>query len=191
MPEPPSDVTALLHAWQGGDAGAGNELMAVLYQELRGLAGHYLANERPGHTLQPTALVHELYMRLFSGEPLDVKDRGHFMAVAARQLRHLLVDYARQAATHKRRGIRVELDLGHHVAAGQDFDLGSLNLALDKLEKTDERSARVVELRFFAGLTEADAAGALNVSRSTVKRDWEFARAWLLAELGSAGGGAG
>jgi RNA polymerase sigma factor (TIGR02999 family) len=175
-------VTTLLHAWRGGDDAACQELMALLYDELRGLAGHYFRGEKPGHTLQPTALVHELYLRLFGGQPLDTTNRGHFMAVAARQLRRLLVDHARRGAAQKR-GVRVELDEALWLAPGKDAGVEELSLALDKLEKVDARSAQVIELRFFGGLTEEDTAEALGVSRSTVKRDWDFARSWLLTEL--------
>src|SRR5262249_22185716 len=147
---------------------------------------HYLGHERQGHTLQPTALVHELYLRLFSAAPLDVKDRGHFMAVAARQLRRLLVDYARQNASQKRSGIRIELNIAGQAGSSKDSGVEALEEAMCKLEQVDARAASVVELRFFAGLTESEAAETLGISRSSVKRDWEFARAWLLAELTSA-----
>ncbi|MFN7938377.1 MAG: sigma-70 family RNA polymerase sigma factor [Bryobacteraceae bacterium] len=183
MADPKPGVTRLLEEWKSGDQEACGELIALLYKELRGLAGSYLQSERVGHTLRPTALVHELYVKLAGADPLDLKDRGHFLAIAARQMRRLLVDHARQAGSQKRGGIRVELNLGDRQSADSGYDVSHLNEALDKLEKEDERAARIVELRFFAGLTEEETASALDISRSTVRRDWDYARAWLLAEL--------
>lgn len=173
----------MLEDWRNGDQEACGELVAVLYKELRALAGSYMQSERAGHTLRPTALVHEVYVKLAGADPLDLKDRGHFLAVAARQMRRLLVDYARQSGAVKRGGIRVEIDLDGRKDIHSDLDLSHLNAALDKLEQEDERAARIVELRFFAGLTEEETASALDISRSTVRRDWDYARAWLLAEL--------
>jgi RNA polymerase sigma-70 factor (ECF subfamily) len=183
MAEPKPGVTRLLEDWKNGDAEACGELIALLYKELRGLAGSYLQAERGGHTLRPTALVHELYVKLAGSSPLDLKDRGHFLAIAARQMRRLLVDYARQAASQKRGGIRVDLDLRLMAGLEGDYDATQLNGALDKLEAVDARAARIIELRFFAGLTEEETATTLDISRSTVRRDWDYARAWLLAEL--------
>lgn len=173
----------MLVEWRNGDQQACGELITLLYKELRGLAGSYFQAERAGHTLRPTALVHELYMKLAGADPLDLKDRGHFLAIAARQMRRLLVDHARQAGALKRGGIRVELNLGDRESSDSGYDVRALNEALDKLEREDERAARIVELRFFAGLTEEETASALDISRSTVRRDWDYARAWLLAEL--------
>ncbi|MCC6293718.1 MAG: sigma-70 family RNA polymerase sigma factor [Bryobacterales bacterium] len=176
-------VTRLLENWRNGDAAAGDELIALLYNELRGLAGYFLRAERRGHALRPTALVNELYLKLAGAAPLDVKDRSHFLAIAARQMRRLLVDHARQAASQKRGGIRVYLDLDEMAGGETGCDAASLNEALDKLEQVDARAARVIEMRFFAGLTEEETASALEISRSTVRRDWDYARAWLLADL--------
>ena len=183
MADPKPGVTRLLEDWRNGDQEACGELVAVLYKELRALAGSYLQSERAGHTLRPTALVHEVYVKLAGADPLNLKDRGHFLAIAARQMRRLLVDYARQSGAVKRGGIRVELDFDSRKDIHSGHDLSHLNEALDKLEQEDERAARIVELRFFAGLTEEETASALDISRSTVRRDWDYARAWLLAEL--------
>jgi RNA polymerase sigma-70 factor (ECF subfamily) len=182
----PENLTALLHRWRDGDQEAGNELMSAVYPDLRRLAAHYLRQERPGHMLQPTALVHELYLRLFSGEPLKWQDRAHFLALAARQLRRLAIDDARMRHAEKRGGDRVQVPLSQAAAAAPaSEDLLALDQELDKLAALHERSARVVELRFFAGLREDEIAEALAISVATVKRDWEFARAWLLSRLGA------
>jgi RNA polymerase sigma-70 factor, ECF subfamily len=183
MADAKSRVTQLIEDWRNGDAGACDQLIALLYTELRVLAGSYMRAERKGHTLRPTALVHELYVKLAGSGPLDLKDRGHFLAIAARQMRRLLVDHARQAATHKRGAIRVDLHLDEMTGLGAGCNAGHLSEALDKLEQVDPRAARIIELRFFAGLSEEEAANALEISRSTARRDWDYARAWLLAEL--------
>lgn len=178
-------VTQLLNAWGGGDETAGNELIAIVYKELRRLAAHYLQVERPDHTLQPTALVHELYIKLFSSEPIAWQNRGHFLAVAARQLRNIVIDYARIQHAQKRGGVQRKLSLEDIADAGVVIDARILDVgrALDRLSQLDERAAKVVELRYFGGLTESEAGEALNISLATVKRDWEFARSWLLKEI--------
>jgi RNA polymerase sigma-70 factor, ECF subfamily len=181
-PAPPS-TGMLLRSWREGDQEAGRRLVAILYDELRRLAAHILRDERPGHTLQPTALVHELYLRLSASDAPAAADRGHLMAIAARQLRRLLLDYARARSAEKRGGIRVDLDLALQSSAGPSADFEALDEALGALEKVDPRAVQVVELRYFAGLSEAEAASTLGVSISTVKRDWDFARAWLRARL--------
>lgn len=188
MTEPNPGVTQLLAQWRDGDEAACGELIALLYKELRSLAGSYLQAEREGHTLRPTALVHELYLKLAGSAPLDLKDRSHFLAISARQMRRLLVDYARQSGAQKRGGIRVDLDfdLGHSGISGAGWDASDLNDALDRLEQVDQRAVRVIELRFFAGLTDEETAAALSISRATVRRDWDYARAWLFAELSDA-----
>jgi len=185
MTPQPRGVTQLLNAWGEGDASAGNELIEVLYTELRRLAARYLQGERPGHTLQPTALVHELYLRFFSSEPIEWRNRGHFMATAARQLRHIIVDYARNQHAQKRGGAAPKLSLDDIGEIGVTAESGVLDLdrALEKLEQLDPRAARVVELRYFGGFTDPEAAEALNMSVATVKRDWDFARTWLLKEI--------
>ncbi|MBI3682273.1 MAG: sigma-70 family RNA polymerase sigma factor [Acidobacteria bacterium] len=184
MEQAQSNVTALLRAWQNGDQEARQQLMTILYQELRRLAAHYFRAQKPGHTLQPTALVHELYLRLFSGAPPAIRDRGHLMALAARQLRNLLVDHARARAAQKRGGVRVDLQVADHRAAEPaGTDIETLDQALRKLENLDPRAAQVVELRFFGGLTEKEVAETLGLSTASVRRDWDFARTWLLAQM--------
>jgi RNA polymerase sigma factor (TIGR02999 family) len=178
-------VTALLNAWSAGDEAAGNELIAAVYHELRRLAASYLKDERPDHTLQPTALVHELYLKLFSGEPIEWRDRGHFLAVAARQLRRLIVDYARNQRAEKRGGSqrKTSIEDAPQIGITLDSRVVELDQALERLEKLDNRAARVVELRYFGGLTESETGETLQISLATVKRDWEFGRSWLLNEL--------
>jgi len=179
-------VTSLLNAWGAGDQTAGNELIAVVYKELRRLAAHYLKAERPDHTLQPTALVHELYIKLFSAEPIAWHNRGHFLAVAARQIRHLVIDYARGQRAQKRGGAECKFSLADvpEVEVVTDGRILDLDRALSRLSELDERAAKVVELRYFGGLTEKEVGDVLEISVPTVKRDWEFARSWLLKELG-------
>lgn len=183
--ESAKNVTELLNAWSAGNQSAGDELFVTVYQELRRLAAHYMQVERSGHTLQPTALVHELYVKLFAAEPIEWQNRGHFLAVAARQLRHLVVDYARRHQAEKRGGDqgKVRLDDVPQIAVPLDNSVIELDLALERLQKLDARAAQVVELRYFGGLTDAEVANTLSISMATVKRDWEFARSWLLKEL--------
>jgi|SRR5581483_1636806 len=181
----PKDITQLLGEWNAGDLAAGQELMEVVYQELRRLAAHYLRDERQDHTLQPTALVHELYLKFFSKEPVNYKDKGHFFAVASRQLRRIIVDYARAQGARKRGGGQARVFLENAPDVYVTFDDGMIDLdsALDRLEALDARAAQVVELRYFGGLTDDEVSEALNISCATVKRDWEFARTWLLKEI--------
>jgi len=185
----PKDVSAILTAWGKGDQEAGNEFLGIIYQELRKLAAHYLKSERGDHTLQPTALVHELYLKLFSRETVLLHDREHFLAVAARQLRHIVVDYARNKNAQKRGGPQstISLDQAHHPAHGVAIPVDSrvieLDQALGRLETLDSRAAQVVELKFFGGLTDDEAGKTLGISVATVKRDWDFARSWLLNQM--------
>jgi RNA polymerase sigma factor (TIGR02999 family) len=178
-------ITGLLVAWRNGDENARSRLIELLYPELRKLARHLMGSERAEHTLQPTALVNEALLRLLSGELVDWQCRAHFMAVAARQLRRVLVDHARLLHREKRGGDQVKLTLSAADAVSREpeVDLIALNEALERLAALDPRSAQVVELRFFGGLEEREAAEALGISVTTVKRDWEFARAWLKTEL--------
>ena len=178
-------VTTLLIDWRSGDSQASERLLSLVYQELRRIAARHLRLERTGHTLQPTALVHELYLRLFAAEPVDYRDRTHFFAVAARQLRRILIDHARGDNAKKRGHGQIEVPLADidAPAKARSEDLLAVNEALDELEKMDSRCSKVVELRFFGGLTEQEAALVLGVSTATVKRDWEFARAWLNSRL--------
>jgi RNA polymerase sigma factor (TIGR02999 family) len=178
-----ADLRTLLARWSEGDHEAGNQLVAAIYPDLRRLAAHYLRDEEPGQTLQPTALVNELYLRLFSGDAPEVRDRAHFFALIARQLRHIVIDHARKRNADKRgRGAKVPLD-SLDFPFVPDENLLALDLELAELEKLDARAARVVELRFFSGLHDAEIAQVLGISVATVKRDWEFARAWLFRRM--------
>jgi len=177
--------TALLAEYRDGDQEAGKQLAVVVYQELRQLAQYYLQRERRDHTLQATALVHEAYVRLLSDGQCAWRDRAHFFNVAAQQMRHLLVDHARAAQAEKRYGgkLKVSLEALTGVAEDRDEDLIALDEALGRLEALYPRASRIVELRFFGGLTEKAAAEVLEISTATLKRDWDFARAWLYRQI--------
>jgi RNA polymerase sigma factor (TIGR02999 family) len=177
-------VTALLRAWRQGDQDALDRLMPLVYGELRRRAKRYLLAERVNHTLQPTALVHEAFMRLIKVDDVDWHDRAHFFAIAARNMRRILVDSARARRYEKRGGgaINVTFDEGLAVD-GRSPNLLALDDALDLLTQKDERKARVVELRFFGGLTNDEIASALGVSTDTITRDWQMAKLWLWREL--------
>lgn len=177
--------TELLRAWGGGDAHAFDQLVPLVHQELRRLAKRYMARERPGHTLQATALVNEAYMRLIDLKEIRWQDRAHFFAMAARTMRRILVDFARARRNDKRGGgaAKVTLDEARHVFEGPGQDLVALDDALVALERSHPRKSQVVELRFFGGLSLEEAAESLHVSVDTVKRDWRFAKLWLLREL--------
>jgi RNA polymerase sigma factor (TIGR02999 family) len=186
-----TDVTQMLRRWREGDQEAMDRVLPVVYEELRRLARARLRGERAGHTLGTTGLVHEAYLRLAEGGGADWRDRAHFFAVASTAMRRVLLDHARQRRTEKRCGgrVRVELDpsrLGEAgVAADSDPEtLLALDAALTRLEGAHPRSAKAVELRYFAGLTLEEAAGVLDVSAPTVLRDLRFAQAWLARELG-------
>jgi RNA polymerase sigma factor (TIGR02999 family) len=185
VPGQRQDVTELLAAWRAGDEEARDEVVVLVYQELRELAHRHLSRERPGHTLQTTALVHELYLKLCSAAPPDWHDRAHFLAVAARQLRYILIDYAKAALRQKRQGDRIRVTLPDlpDASTPREEDVILLEEALRRLEKLAARPAQVVELRFFAGMTEKEIADVVGTSVATVKRDWEFARSWLISEL--------
>jgi len=179
-------LTTLLLDWRQGNQEAGRQLIDVAYRQLRRLAAHYLRLERPDHTLQATALVHELYIRLFSSEPITWQNRAHFFAVAAQQLRRILVDHARNVQAEKRGGKRMKLSLteADHVALQQkDVDLVGIHEALERLEQLDPRAASIVELRFFGGLKETEITEVLGISLATLHRDWKMARAWLISQL--------
>ena len=188
MADGTSAVTALLRAWRGGDKTAFDRLTPLVYDELRRRARHYLRGERPDHTLRPTALVNEVYLRMVQIERLDWRDRSHFFAMAARQMRRILVDSARRRR-YKKRGegaVHVTFDEAL-IAAGHRPDLIALDEALDQLAMQDERKARVVELRFFGGLTNEEIAAALGMSTDTVTRDWQMAKLWLRRALAKGG----
>jgi RNA polymerase sigma factor (TIGR02999 family) len=179
------NITGLLQDWRTGKPGAANRLMEVVYGELHQIAARQMRRERGEHTLQATALVHETYLRLFGSEPIDWQNRAHFFAVAAQQLRRVLVDHARRGQSDKRGGgqIRFSLNEKDGPAVYRDDRLLEIDQALARLESLDERAAKVVELRYFGGLSEKEAAEALGVSVATLKRDWEFARTWLASQL--------
>lgn len=184
MTEPPAAITALLHAWRGGDQGAFERLTPLVYDELRRRARRYLHGERPNHTLRPTALVHEVYLRIVDIDRVDWVDRAHFFALAARQMRRILVDSARARRYQKRGGGAIDVTFEERLAVSErEPDLVALDDALDVLGREDERKARVVELRFFGGLTNEEIAAALDISTDTVTRDWQMAKLWLRREL--------
>lgn len=185
--EDPKDITYYLNRLASGDKAAEDALFALLYPELRRLAGAFMRTERPEHTLQPTALVNEVYMRLVSGPELSFKNRSHFFATAGKAMRRILIDHARARLTEKRGGGKENLELSEQQATETQErleELIALDRALDKYDKIDDRGRRVVELMHFVGLTVKETAEMLNVSEKTVKREWSFAKAWLLDELG-------
>ena len=180
----PHEVTRLLKEWAKGDQPALEALTPLVYAELRRLAGAYLRNEAPGHTLQPTALVHEAFLRLLGNAP-DCENRAQFFGVAAHLMRQILVDHARTRLAAKRGGdvVHLSLEADLVVSHEQEPNLVALDEALERLAAVDPRKARVVELRFFGGLSVEESAEALHVSEVTVRRDWQFAKSWLLREL--------
>jgi RNA polymerase sigma factor (TIGR02999 family) len=181
-----ADITTLLLQWRQGSRVAGDQLMGIVYDELRRVAAHYLQHERSEHTLQPTALVHELYLRVFSSEKsVDWKNRAHFFAIAAKTLRRILVDHARGRHAEKRGGDQVRVSMGEANGWSKvtDEEIIAVDEALQRLYDLDSRAAQVVELRFFSGLHEDEVAEVLGVSIITAKRDWKFARAWLMTQL--------
>jgi len=182
----PQDVTALLAGWSRGDSGALSQLVPLVYVELRRIASRQLGRERVGHTLQPTALVHEVYLRLVDQRQADWQNRAHFFGVAAQLMRRILVDHARRHNAVKRGdGVRcVSVEDAHDVPASDQIPILALDHALDRLQKVDSALATMVELRAFGGLTVDEVAQVLKVSPSTAKRDWRTAKAWLNRELG-------
>lgn len=182
----PHDVTALLGDWSRGDRDALNQLLPLIYADLRRIAARQLRRERVAHTLQPTALVNEVYLRIVDQRHGDWQSRAHFFGVAAQVMRRILVDHARRHSAGKRgEGVRcVSIDDAREVPASSEMPILALDHALDRLETIDSELARIVELRAFGGLTIEEAAHVLKVSPSTVKRDWRTAKAWLTRELG-------
>src|SRR5688572_30839633 len=181
----PHDVTQLLRDWSGGDQAAADKLMPLVYEELRHLAHQYMRREKPGHTLQTSALVNEAYVRLVKQSEIQWESRAHFFGIAARLMRQILVDQARRKNFAKRGGgaIRVSLNDATAIAQEQSANVMALDEALKTLEQTDPRKSRIVELRFFGGLSIEETAEALKVSPGTVMREWTFARAWLRSEM--------
>jgi RNA polymerase sigma factor (TIGR02999 family) len=181
----PGAVTRLLEQARGGSAPAVEQLVPLVYGELRQIAERHIRRERPGQSLQATALVHEVYLRLLKDEDLSFQNRAHFLAIAARSMRQILVEHARARGAAKRGGGERRITLDDAVAPGQprDVDLLALDEALERLAARDAQHARIVEMRFFGGLTNEETAAALGVSPATVKRAWTVSRAWLYREL--------
>lgn len=179
------DITMFLKAWSGGDRAAADDLIQLVYKEMRALAASYLRSQRSNHTLQPTALVHEAYMKLVDLSDITWNDRAHFFAVAAQTMRHILVDHARALGAGKRGGDMQRVELDEAVSFGQTHgvDLIELDEALLELARQDERQSRIVELRFFGGMSIDETAHVLNISPATVKREWSTARAWLFRKI--------
>lgn len=180
----PQPVSALLVKWRAGDQEALQALIPLVYQELRRIAQYHLSQERPDHTLQSTALVHEAYLRLVKQAPAEVENRAHFLAVASRLMRQILVDHARGHRAAKRGGgLKLELQDAMAEQKAQNIDLIALDNALNELARLDPQQSQIVEMRFFGGLSIEDTAEVIGVSRTTVKREWATARAWLLREM--------
>jgi RNA polymerase sigma factor (TIGR02999 family) len=179
-------VTELLHAWSEGDESALDRLMPLVYEELHRLAQHYMADERPGHTLQATALVNEAYLRLANSDLPDFRSRAHFFAVSARVMRRILVDWARSRQAQKRGSDVPVLELDENLAipaGNSSHDLVAIDDALKTLAAFDDRKSQIVEMRFFGGLSVQETAEVLGVSDETIRRDWNMAKAWLRQEL--------
>ncbi len=178
----PWNVTQLLHAWNSGNEEAIDQLIPLVYDDLRRLAGHFMRRERPEHTLQPTALVNEAYLRL-AGVRVSWKDRAHFFATVARLMRRLLVDHARASQRAKRGNAKISLDEAREVSVKPAFDLLALDHALTLFATFDPRKVEIIELHYFAGLNNDEVAEALGISRATVQRDLRLAKAWLKCQL--------
>jgi RNA polymerase sigma-70 factor (ECF subfamily) len=179
------EVTVLLRAWGGGSEKALDRLAPLVYRELRQMAGRMMAAERPNHTLQPTALVNEAYLRLVDARQVSWQDRAHFFGICARAMRQILVDHARSRTSAKRGGgeVALELEEGLVAARAPEVNLLELDDVLNRLAELDPRKSQVVEMRYFAGLSLKETAEALKVSAETVRRDWKMAQAWLHREL--------
>jgi RNA polymerase sigma-70 factor, ECF subfamily len=185
LADSPGDITVLLSELRAGNRSAESRLMPLVYSELRRVARRYMRNERPDHTLEPTALVHEAYLRLVGQREINWQNRAHFFGVAAQLMRRILVDHARARKAEKRGGheSKLALDEGLAFTEEKSAELLALDEALTRLSQRDPRLGRAVELRFFAGLSEEEAAEVLGISTRTVKRDWQTARAWLYKEI--------
>jgi RNA polymerase sigma factor (TIGR02999 family) len=179
------DLTKLLDAWSDGDGEALQELMPLVYEELRRMAKRYMFSQPSGHTLQTTALIHEAYLKLADNPEKRWQNRAHFFAVAARAMRHILVDYSRSRQTEKRGGGMTFVSIDDVAVLSWDraSEIVAINEALDELTALDERKGRVVELRYFGGLTVDETAKVLKVSVETVQRDWRFSKSWLMRNL--------
>ena len=185
MPQSPQNVTQLLREGSKGNKEALDQLLPIVYDELRLQAARYLRREKAGHTLQTTALIHEAYIRLIDQRNVDWQNRAQFFGIAAQLMRRILVDHARTRKRAKRGGsnVRVSLDKAMVVAKDPDLDLVELDQALDRLAEIDPQQSRIVELRFFSGLSVEETAEVLRISPATVKRDWSMAKAWLHREI--------
>jgi len=181
---PSQPVSELLVRWRAGDREALEKLVPLVYKELREIAHYHLQRERPGHTLQSAALVHEAYLRLADQQPFEADNRAHFLAVASRLMRQILVDYARSHAAAKRGAdLRVELDAALILPQERNAEVIALDEALKTLSQIDEQQGQIVEMRFFGGLSIEEIGEVLGISRSTVKREWNVAKAWLVREM--------
>lgn len=186
MTQPSHQVTKLLKEWSDGDESVLDQLIPLVYEELRRLAHQYMRRERPGHTLQTSALVNEAYVRLVDQNNIQWESRAHFFGIAARLMRQILVDQARRRNAKRGGGmIRVSLNEAAGVAQVQSASVMALDEALKRLEEFDQRKSRIVELRFFGGMSIEETAAALHVSPGTIMRDWTFIRAWLRNEMGA------
>jgi RNA polymerase sigma-70 factor (ECF subfamily) len=183
MKETSSEVTVLLNAVSAGSEAAPEKLLELVYDDLRRLAAAYMQNERADHTLQATALVHEAFVRLVDWKNVSWESKAQFFAIAAQVMRKILIDHARVKKAQKRGGQKIALDDAVSFTSEKEFDLLALEEALQSLEKIDARQARIVELRFFGGLSIEETAHVLNISPTTVKREWTFAKAWFQREL--------
>src|SRR5215210_8796330 len=185
MMEGEQNITELLIGYGRGNKESLDQLMPLVYDELRRQAARYLRREQPGNTLQTTALIHEAYVRLVDQRNMQWQNRAHFFGIAAQLMRRILVDHARAKKRVKRGGSDIRVSLGEETVAvkGQDLDVVALDEALERLAQIDEQQSRVVELRFFSGLTVEETAEVMHISRATVKRDWSMAKAWLHREL--------
>jgi RNA polymerase sigma factor (TIGR02999 family) len=185
MEGPAPDVTRLLMSWSDGDRSALEELMPLVYGELRRLASAHFRRERPGHTLQGTAVVHEAFMRLVDQRDVRWQNRAHFYGIAAQMIRRILLDYARSHHAGKRGAgaVKLQLDEALAVSRSDNLEIEALNEALDRLEALDERQARIVELRYFSGLSIEETGEVMQLSPATIKREWNSARAWLFREM--------
>jgi RNA polymerase sigma factor (TIGR02999 family) len=179
-------ITHLLLDWSKGDEVALEQLMPLVYEELRRMARSYMRRQPSGHTFQTTELIHEAYLKIAAGQEQQWQNRAHFFGVAAKAMRHILVDYARSKSRNKRGGWQHRVTFVEEVAvtSGRSEEIVALDDALNRLASLDERKVRVVEMKFFGGLTVEEIAGVLKVSPETVKRDWSFAHTWLLREIG-------
>ena len=183
----PEEISVILKDWSGGNRASGDVLLPLVYDELRKIAGRYLKKERSGHTLQPTALVHEAYMKLIDISEINWQDRAHFFAVSANVMRHILVDHARAKLADKRGGESERIALEDVVSLSNEpnLDFLAIDEALKELAKFDEQQSKIVELRFFGGLTIEETAHVVGISPATVKREWAMAKAWLHRKLKS------